>query len=137
MHFSTVIAPLFLAGASVAEIITAGGAAPTGAPAASAGAPVASGMVSVQVVKVGGANGELTFTPSDIQAPVGSMVQFQFWPKNHSVAQSTFAQPCQPIQQTQPNVTNPLWSGFMPTDAGASMMATYTVMVNDTTPIWL
>jgi plastocyanin len=114
MHFSSVIAPLFLAGAAIAQ-----------------------NSVQVQVVKVGGNNGELTFSPSDIQAPQGSMVQFQFYPMNHSVAQSTFAQPCMPIEQTQPNVTDPLWSGFMPTQKGAAMMATYTVMVNNTQPIWL
>ena len=129
MQFSTIIAPLALAGAAIAQA-----AAPSAAPS---GAPAPGGTVSVQVVKVGGNNGELTFSPSDIQAPVGSMVQFQFYPKNHSVAQASFAQPCMPIAQSMPNVTNPIWSGFMPTQQGAQMMATYTIMINNTTPIWL
>jgi plastocyanin len=125
MHFNTAVAAALLsAGSAVAQSTTAAGAVP-------------SGSVMVQTVKVGGDNGELTFTPSDIQAAPGSMVQFQFWPQNHSVAQSSFSEPCQPISETNTSVPSTLWSGFMPTQSGASMMPTWTIMINDTTPIWL
>ncbi|MCJ1361962.1 hypothetical protein MMC16_001063 [Acarospora aff. strigata] len=102
--------------------------------AASESSPAA-GMVSVQVVKVSNKNGSLTFAPNDIKATPGSMVQFHFYPKNHSVVQSTFDQPCQPINNIMPNVTG-MFSGFMPVAAGASEMPVYTIMVNDTKPIW-
>lgn len=39
------------------------------------------GDVKVQVVKVSNKNGDLTFTPNNITAAVGSFVQFQFHPK--------------------------------------------------------
>lgn len=37
--------------------------------------------VKVQVVKVSNKNGDLTFTPNNITAAVGSFVQFHFYPK--------------------------------------------------------
>ena len=39
------------------------------------------GEKMVQVVQVSNADGDLVFSPNDIKAPVGSHVQFQFWPK--------------------------------------------------------
>ncbi|TVY14523.1 putative GPI-anchored cupredoxin, partial [Lachnellula arida] len=90
---------------------------------------------TVHVVKVGNANGSLSFAPNDIQVPAGDMVQFQFAPNNHTVTQSTFAKPCVPISQTS-NVTG-IYSGFMPVKATDTNTPTYTVMVNDTKPIWL
>ncbi|KAI9810755.1 MAG: hypothetical protein M1827_006093 [Pycnora praestabilis] len=92
-------------------------------------------QVSVQVVKVSNKNGSLIFAPNDIKASAGSMIQFHFYPKNHSVVQSTFDQPCEPINNNQANVTG-LFSGFMPVAANASTMPTYTILVNDTKPIW-
>lgn len=51
------------------------GAAST--PSAAAG----QGMVATHVVQVGGPNGSLTFSPENIKANVGDLVQFQFHPK--------------------------------------------------------
>ena len=47
-----------------------------------------------------GANGMLAFSPSSITALVGDSIEFTFYPKNHSVTQSTFSNPCVPIEQT-------------------------------------
>ncbi|KAK7940944.1 uncharacterized protein PG986_013331 [Apiospora aurea] len=44
-----------------------------------------------------GANGQLRFEPESVVAAVGDIVEFQFHPKNHSVAQSSFAEPCAPL----------------------------------------
>jgi hypothetical protein len=38
------------------------------------------GQVNVHVVRVGSMNGSLTFTPNDLMAQSGDMVQFQFMP---------------------------------------------------------
>jgi plastocyanin len=73
--------------------------------------------------------------PSTLTAGAGDMVQFQFAPKNHSVAQSTFDQPCQP-SRLHSNTTG-LWSGYMPVAAGSEMTVTWTVRLNDTKPLWL
>ncbi|KAI9668206.1 MAG: hypothetical protein M1821_001026 [Bathelium mastoideum] len=50
---------------------------------------------NIQTVAVG-ENG-FTFTPNTIAAPVGSVVQFQFYFFNHSVVQGDYSHPCQPL----------------------------------------
>ncbi|EAU88846.1 hypothetical protein CC1G_01219 [Coprinopsis cinerea okayama7 len=42
-----------------------------------------------------GANG-LLFEPTSVEAEVGDVVVFTFYPKNHTVTQSTFDEPCTP-----------------------------------------
>jgi plastocyanin len=96
-------------------------------------------MVNTHIVQVGGPNGSLAFYPSNIKAQPGDLVQFQFHPKNHSVAQSTFDQPCVPIQNIQANKTDAFYSGFMPTNASLGATAnvlTYTIRVKDEKPVW-
>jgi hypothetical protein len=59
--------------------------------------------------------------------------------QNHSVVQSTFDNPCVPIQNVMSNKTNAFFSGFMPTTASAnssSQLLTYTIRVPDNKPIW-
>jgi hypothetical protein len=51
---------------------------PTGAPPPAA---TGAGQLIVQVVSVADANGSLKYFPNKIDAPVGSIVQFQFHPK--------------------------------------------------------
>ncbi|KAI9802160.1 MAG: hypothetical protein M1833_002081 [Piccolia ochrophora] len=87
------------------------------------------GFVKVHVVKVSNKKGDLTFTPADIKAAVGDLVQYQFYPK------STFDQPCQPISKSTPGVQG-FKSGFMPTTPDAKEVPVFTVLVNDTKPIW-
>jgi plastocyanin len=94
-----------------------------------------SGSVTVHVVKVGNANGTLAYSPNNIKANVGDMVQFQFAPNNHTVTQSTFDQPCQPIAANS-NVTG-FYSGFMPVSANSTRTPTYTIMIMNTTPVWV
>lgn len=53
--------------------------APT-SPASTAGV-IGNGQVAVWVVKVGGPNNELVFSPNSVTAKVGEMVQFQFYSK--------------------------------------------------------
>ncbi|KAK6208293.1 hypothetical protein LQW54_006916 [Pestalotiopsis sp. IQ-011] len=92
---------------------------------------------TVHVVSVSTAgNNSLIFTPDNVQAPAGDMVQFQFRAGNHSVAQSTFDAPCSPIS-AHTNQTG-AFSGFMPVAASSStgMIPTWTVMVANTNPMW-
>lgn len=83
-------------------------------------------------------NNSLVYTPSNIKAAVGDKVQFQFVAGNHTVTQSTFDQPCHPINSVMSNVTG-FHSGFMPAAAGAASgtIPTYTVQINNTTPVWV
>jgi plastocyanin len=104
MHFSTIFAATAMAGAALAKEHT---------------------------IAVGDKAGNLVFKPDSIQAAEGDMVTFKFWPKNHSVAQATFANPCQPMQ-------GGFWSGFVPTsDAEKVASTTFTYEVtNASAPIW-
>ncbi|UKZ51437.1 hypothetical protein TrVGV298_005197 [Trichoderma virens] len=101
--------------------------------------------VDVQVVSVGqnpmaGMAGQpaLKYYPDNIKAAPGSMVQFQFWAGNHTVTQSDFDHPCTPISQVNSSVAG-IWSSFMPVAAGAAKkeIPVFTVMINDTKPIWI
>jgi plastocyanin len=94
-----------------------------------------SSSVTVHVVTVGAANGSLTYSPSKINAEVGSMIQFQFMPKNHTITQSNFDKPCEPLAMHS-NVAG-IFSGFMPVAADATSIPTYTIVVNHTETMWM
>ncbi|KAI9675754.1 MAG: hypothetical protein M1817_001121 [Caeruleum heppii] len=100
-----------------------------------AAASPSAGMATMHVVKVSNKNADLVFTPNDIKAAKGDMIQFQFYPKNHSIVQSTFDKPCEPIADNMPGAKG-FFSGFMPVSANASMMPVYTVEVKDDKPMW-
>ena len=57
---------------------------------ASSSAAMASASSTVHSVDVG--NGALVFEPSSITANKGDEIEFHFYPKNHSVVQSTFTE---------------------------------------------
>jgi len=90
--------------------------------------------VSAKVIdiQVGDDSGALTFTPEAIFADPGDQVVYHFNPKNHTVTQSSFAGPC---TQKQGGFD----SGFHPVGSDVAMAdrPTYTVLVNDTQPIWV
>jgi len=78
-------------------------------------------------VQVG--NGGLTFNPSSVTANVGDTISFVFYPKNHTVTQSSFAAPCQPL-------ASGIDSGFQPVAANATSVPSFSMTVNVTTPLW-
>ncbi|KAI1494437.1 hypothetical protein F5X96DRAFT_560048 [Biscogniauxia mediterranea] len=100
------------------------------------------GMASAQnvhVVSVGSTNGSLIFSPDNIKANPGEMIQFQFRGGNHSVVQSNFDNPCVPISESVGGNTTGMFSGYMPVAASEAMgmIPTYTIMVTDAKPMWL
>lgn len=96
------------------------------------------GNVDVQVVQVGSTNGTAKFYPNKITAEEGSMVQFQFMAGNHTVTQSTFDEPCVPMESDDES-SPAIWSGYVPVDdsAASGMRPVFTIQVNSTDPIWL
>ncbi|KAI1960137.1 hypothetical protein LOZ39_003378 [Ophidiomyces ophidiicola] len=101
-------------------------------------------MVNVHVVQVGDMQGSLKFYPDTLRPALGDMIQFQFYPKasipcsnamNHSVVQAAFDKPCEPIGRSNPQIAG-IKSGFMPIQASANQRPVFTVMVNDTKPMW-
>lgn len=101
-----------------------------------AGLVSAADQVKVHVVQVGDDQGSLKFFPEELQAAVGDMVQFQFHPKNHSVARSGFTNPCNPLDPATANGTSGFFSGFMPVSSTDKYMPTFTILVDGTAPIW-
>lgn len=79
------------------------------------------------VVKVG--DGGLKFSPESTTAAVGDTVEFHFYPMAHSVAQSSFAKPCEPLNSTS------FFSGPVAVSSGVSDTV-FTVTVENETPIW-
>jgi len=85
-------------------------------------------------VIVGGTT--LIFEPSNITAQPGDTITFEFHQKNHTTTQSSFANPCQMLSNGSTSGQVGFDSGFMPVSANATTFPTYTVQVNDTSPIW-
>lgn len=59
----------------------------------------------------------LTFTPASITADLGDVLEFHFFPRNHSVAQGDWKNACQPA------TTGGFFSGFVPVSSGESVSA--------------
>jgi len=104
-------------------------------PSSTSSAMSATGSVAVHVIKVSDKNGSLIYSPASIHVPVGDMVQWHFYPKNHSIVQAAFSNPCTPISNVMPNVTT-FFSGYMPVKATDQEMPALTMMVKDALPFW-
>ncbi|KAK3324092.1 hypothetical protein B0T19DRAFT_463982 [Cercophora scortea] len=77
-----------------------------------------------------GKGGQLRFDPETLDAAVGDTVTYRFFAKKHSVVQSSFSQPCQPL-------AGGFFSGFTPSNSSDTPApTTWTITVNDTKPIW-
>lgn len=76
------------------------------------------------------------YTPNQVTAQAGDIIEFQFRAKNHTVTQSSFANPCTQQFNTATNSAG-VDSGFMPVGANATSIPVFSIQVNDaTTPQW-
>lgn len=76
--------------------------------------------------------GGLRFEPDNVVAEVGDIVQFEFLPRNHAVAQSSFGEPCKPLDDG-----TGFYSGFnFAVQEGKSGDVFQIVVEDDSTPIW-
>jgi plastocyanin len=85
-------------------------------------------MAATHMVMVGESG--LTFSPQMVTAAVGDVVEFQFYPKNHSVVAGDMTKGCTPMSSTG---TSGFYSGFMPVTTGMSDMA-FQVKIQNTEP---
>ncbi|KAF8152585.1 Cupredoxin [Crassisporium funariophilum] len=76
-----------------------------------------------------GDGGALSYSPANITAAIGDTVTFEFHPKNHTVTQSSFSNPCQAVN-------GGFKSGFRPVAADATDFPLFQIKINDTAPIW-
>ncbi|KAF7340306.1 hypothetical protein MVEN_01949700 [Mycena venus] len=86
------------------------------------------------VIKVG-IDG-LNYTPSNISAAIGDTVTFEFHPKNHTVTQSSFLQPCKALAETSTTGQVGFKSGFQFVADNQTDFPTFQITINDTMPIW-
>ncbi|KAK7631240.1 hypothetical protein IWX48DRAFT_524906, partial [Phyllosticta citricarpa] len=75
------------------------------------------------------------FEPDVVQAPVGDIIQFQFYPVNHSIVRAEYGYPCVPYEMTGVGKVG-FYSGFRPVDAILDDPPIYRVRINDTLPIF-
>ncbi|KAL3442705.1 Cupredoxin [Aspergillus insuetus] len=83
--------------------------------------------------------GSLTFSPDNVQAEIGDVVEWHFLAANHSVAQSDFANPCVPLDDSSSSSASP--SGFFPgfefvTTPGTQAPNVFQITITDSNPIW-
>jgi plastocyanin len=90
----------------------------------------------IHEVIVGGPNGNLSFTPSRVTAAPRDTIKFIFQVKNHTVTQSSFGAPCMPLTDKTTGMKTGFDSGYFPVAAGATDFPTWSLTINDTSPIW-
>jgi len=101
-------------------------------------APSLVSAVNHTVIVGAGQDGQpgLKFDPQQIVAAKGDIVSFEFRGGNHTVTQSSFANPCAWQFNTATN-KNGFNSGFMPFDAASRQVGVYSLEVSDpNVPIW-
>ncbi|KAL7628964.1 hypothetical protein AAE478_000482 [Parahypoxylon ruwenzoriense] len=76
-----------------------------------------------------GFNGNLVFNPNNVTELVGTVLEFNYNPANHSIVQSSFDKPCQPLE------SGGFAAPFTPTQQSPSGV-TFEVVVKDDKPIW-
>lgn len=92
-----------------------------------------SSAATTWTVSVGKATNQ--FTPDVIQADVGDIVEFDFFPPNHSVVRAEYEYPCVPYELTGKGKVG-FFSNFKPVDAILSNPPKFSVRVNDSNPVF-
>src|SRR5690606_31676288 len=95
---------------------------------------------TTHTVAVGRA-GQLIFDPDNIVAEVGSIVEFHFLPRNHSVVEASFDNPCQPRDDSAPGSRATFYSDFFPVQPNPDgslpqSPEVFQIEIQDTNPIW-
>jgi len=93
-------------------------------------APTPGGSVIKVVV---GGPGKLLFDPPHVAAQPMDTIMFEFHQKNHSVVQSTFADPCRKMNN---NGATGFISDFYAVGANDTVFPTWNMTINDTAPVW-
>ncbi|KAK0616383.1 hypothetical protein B0T14DRAFT_523029 [Immersiella caudata] len=96
----------------------------TAAAAQSGTASAANGVTTIAVGKTA-----LKMEPADVTVPAGQIIEFHFYNGAHSVAQSAFDSPCQPLNTTG------FFSGSQPV-TGANAGSTVFRVVSTGQPMW-
>jgi len=88
---------------------------------------------AANVTVIVGDQNKTVFNPPSVTVNNGDIVTFMFQSKNHSVTQSTFANPCQPMTTPKAGID----SGFHLTAPNSTEFASWSFTVDDaSTPLW-
>ncbi|KAK4228553.1 hypothetical protein QBC38DRAFT_150660 [Podospora fimiseda] len=92
------------------------------------------GLLAIQATAIQfnvsvGRNG-LTFEPNEIRAARDDIIEFRFWPRNHSVVAGRFNEACVPA----PSGAG-FYSGFLPTPADTINPQVFRIRINNSDPI--
>ncbi|KAK4159830.1 hypothetical protein QBC43DRAFT_121863 [Cladorrhinum sp. PSN259] len=95
---------------------------------------IAAGLAAQQVSAIQfnvsvGRNG-LTFEPNQIRAARDDVIEFRFWPRNHSVVAGRFNEACVPAA-----AGSGFYSGFLPTAPDTINAQVFRIRINNTDPI--
>ncbi|TKA63306.1 hypothetical protein B0A49_13123 [Cryomyces minteri] len=92
-----------------------------------------SSAVQTHTVTVG--KGDNKFVPDVVLANAGDIIQYQFFPPNHSVARAEYLSPYIPYEDTGVDKVG-FFSGFQAVDAILNNPPTYNLRINDTNPVF-
>ncbi|KAI1345044.1 hypothetical protein F5Y15DRAFT_15566 [Xylariaceae sp. FL0016] len=76
-----------------------------------------------------GFDGNLVFNPNNVSELIGTVVEFGYNPMNHSIVQSSFDKPCQPLE------SGGFAAPFVPTQAGTTG-TTFEITITNKDPVW-
>ncbi|KAI1617357.1 hypothetical protein EDD36DRAFT_161798 [Exophiala viscosa] len=102
------------------------------APTSTAATNTTSGPITHTVEVAEGGN---TFVPDVVLAEAGDTILFQFYPTNHSVIRAEYGYPCIPYEDTGVDKVG-FFSGFKPVDAILPDPPTWSLLINDTNPVF-
>ncbi|KAJ4290901.1 hypothetical protein N0V90_010097 [Kalmusia sp. IMI 367209] len=77
------------------------------------------------------ANNGLHFEPENVVAEIGDLIEFHFLPKNHTVVQSSFDKPCEPLADG-----SGIFSGFNFATKEGEAANVFTFTVQNKEPFW-
>ena len=77
------------------------------------------------------ANGGLNFEPQNVVAEPGDYIEWHFLPKNHTVVQSSFDKPCEPLAGGQG-----VFTGFNFATQQGEAPNVFLMMVQNRDPFW-
>jgi plastocyanin len=76
-------------------------------------------------------NSGLHFEPQNVVAEIGDLIEFHFLPKNHTVVQSSFDKPCEPLADG-----SGIFSGFNFATPSGEADNVFTFLVENKQPFW-
>lgn len=85
---------------------------------------------------VAAAKGGHSYDPDVIVAEPGDVVEFQFYPTNHSVIRAAYGYPCVPYEMIMGAGNYGFYSGSQPVDTVLADPPTWSLTVNDTDPVF-